>query len=61
MWKFQKKNHAITIPYSFSIFLFFADQLFCGAGKCIAVEHICNGVFDCEWGQDERNCGKLLF
>lgn len=35
----------------------FSDQLFCGAGKCIAVEHICNGVSDCEWGQDERNCG----
>lgn len=45
---------------SFVYVFFIADQLFCGAGKCIAVEHICNGVSDCEWGQDERNCGKLI-
>ena len=28
---------------------------------CIRKERVCNGVDDCDYGSDERNCGKLVF
>ncbi|KZC07370.1 Atrial natriuretic peptide-converting enzyme, partial [Dufourea novaeangliae] len=31
----------------------------CGDRRCMSTSHICNGVMDCPWGQDERYCLKL--
>ncbi|XP_032685944.1 uncharacterized protein LOC116851037 isoform X2 [Odontomachus brunneus] len=31
----------------------------CGERRCMSASHICNGVMDCPWGQDERYCLKL--
>jgi hypothetical protein len=38
--------------------------LFCAEGKCIRgrngfhMNQVCNGVADCQGGEDEVNCGK---
>ena len=32
--------------------------LHCGERRCMSASHVCNGVIDCPWGQDERNCCK---
>ncbi|XP_076753401.1 uncharacterized protein LOC143424905 [Xylocopa sonorina] len=33
--------------------------LHCGERRCMSQSHICDGVMDCPWGQDERYCLKL--
>ncbi|XP_015603349.1 atrial natriuretic peptide-converting enzyme, partial [Cephus cinctus] len=33
--------------------------LHCGERRCMSSSHVCDGVMDCPWGQDERNCLKL--
>lgn len=33
-------------------------SLHCGEKRCMSASHICNGVMDCPWGQDERYCRK---
>ncbi|KAK2578908.1 hypothetical protein KPH14_011122 [Odynerus spinipes] len=33
--------------------------LHCGERRCMSASHICDGVMDCPWGQDERYCLKL--
>ncbi|KAI4503391.1 hypothetical protein M0802_001613 [Mischocyttarus mexicanus] len=33
--------------------------LHCGERRCMEASHICDGVMDCPWGQDERYCVKL--
>ncbi|XP_048507998.1 atrial natriuretic peptide-converting enzyme [Athalia rosae] len=33
--------------------------LHCGERRCMSSLHICDGVIDCPWGQDERNCLRL--
>ncbi|KAK0171613.1 hypothetical protein PV328_005044 [Microctonus aethiopoides] len=33
--------------------------LHCGERRCMSDLHVCNGVMDCPWGQDERNCLRL--
>ncbi|XP_076684868.1 uncharacterized protein LOC143377485 [Andrena cerasifolii] len=35
------------------------SPLHCGERRCMAASHICDGVMDCPWGQDERYCLKL--
>ncbi|XP_017789542.1 PREDICTED: atrial natriuretic peptide-converting enzyme-like [Habropoda laboriosa] len=35
------------------------SQLHCGEGRCMSTNHMCDGVMDCPWGQDERYCLKL--
>lgn len=36
------------------------DQEFrCKNGKCIPNSLVCNGVSDCDTGNDEENCGKF--
>ncbi|XP_008211465.1 atrial natriuretic peptide-converting enzyme isoform X2 [Nasonia vitripennis] len=34
-------------------------SLHCGERRCMSASHICNGVTDCPWAQDERNCLRL--
>ncbi|XP_076662146.1 uncharacterized protein LOC143365660 [Halictus rubicundus] len=31
----------------------------CGEKACISTNHVCDGVMDCPWGQDERYCLRL--
>ncbi|XP_076280974.1 uncharacterized protein LOC143209360 [Lasioglossum baleicum] len=31
----------------------------CGEKACISTTHVCDGVMDCPWGQDERYCLRL--
>ncbi|XP_011298034.1 uncharacterized protein [Fopius arisanus] len=33
--------------------------LHCGERRCMSPTHVCDGVLDCPWGQDERNCLRL--
>ncbi|XP_044580034.1 atrial natriuretic peptide-converting enzyme-like isoform X2 [Cotesia glomerata] len=33
--------------------------LHCGERRCMTASHVCDGVMDCPWGQDERNCIRL--
>ncbi|XP_034945531.1 atrial natriuretic peptide-converting enzyme-like isoform X2 [Chelonus insularis] len=33
--------------------------LHCGERRCMSTIHVCDGVMDCPWGQDERNCLRL--
>ncbi|XP_077279868.1 uncharacterized protein LOC143907164 [Temnothorax americanus] len=35
------------------------SSLHCGEKRCMSASHICDGVMDCPWGQDERYCLKL--
>ncbi|XP_043259003.1 uncharacterized protein LOC122401117 [Colletes gigas] len=35
------------------------SPLHCGERRCMSASHICDGVMDCPWGQDERYCLKL--
>ncbi|KYN29072.1 Atrial natriuretic peptide-converting enzyme [Trachymyrmex cornetzi] len=35
------------------------SSLHCGERRCMSASHICDGVMDCPWGQDERYCLKL--
>ncbi|XP_012537238.2 uncharacterized protein LOC105837206 isoform X1 [Monomorium pharaonis] len=35
------------------------SSLHCGERRCMLAKHICDGVMDCPWGQDERYCLKL--
>ncbi|CAK9832349.1 Atrial natriuretic peptide-converting enzyme [Anthophora retusa] len=35
------------------------SQLHCGEGRCMSASHMCDGVMDCPWGEDERYCLKL--
>lgn len=35
------------------------DTIHCGDTRCMSRLHVCNGVPDCPWGQDERNCVRL--
>ncbi|XP_019885727.1 atrial natriuretic peptide-converting enzyme isoform X2 [Ooceraea biroi] len=35
------------------------SSLHCGERRCMSASHICDGVMDCPWGQDERFCLKL--
>ncbi|XP_011873137.1 PREDICTED: atrial natriuretic peptide-converting enzyme isoform X2 [Vollenhovia emeryi] len=35
------------------------SSLHCGEKRCMSASHICDGVMDCPWGQDERHCLKL--
>ena len=32
------------------------NQFHCGSGVCISQGVVCNGVDDCVYGEDERNC-----
>ncbi|XP_072749852.1 uncharacterized protein [Anoplolepis gracilipes] len=32
---------------------------YCGEKRCMSASHICDGIMDCPWGQDERNCLRL--
>lgn len=32
----------------------------CGENRCMSQVHMCDGVVDCPWGQDERNCCEYL-
>ncbi|XP_015120574.1 atrial natriuretic peptide-converting enzyme [Diachasma alloeum] len=34
-------------------------ELHCGERRCMSSAHVCDGVLDCPWGQDERNCLRL--
>ncbi|XP_011702665.1 PREDICTED: atrial natriuretic peptide-converting enzyme isoform X2 [Wasmannia auropunctata] len=34
-------------------------SLHCGERRCMSASHICDGIMDCPWGQDERYCLKL--
>jgi len=34
------------------------SSLHCGERRCMSASHICDGVMDCPWGQDERYCRK---
>lgn len=34
------------------------SSLHCGDRKCMSASHICDGIMDCPWGQDERYCRK---
>ena len=34
------------------------SPLHCGEKRCMSANHICDGVMDCPWGQDERYCCK---
>lgn len=40
--------------------MLFAGMIHCGEKRCMARSHMCDGIEDCPWGQDERNCCKLL-
>lgn len=33
-------------------------QIYCGEKRCMSQMHVCDGVINCPYGQDERNCGK---
>ncbi|KYN04551.1 Atrial natriuretic peptide-converting enzyme, partial [Cyphomyrmex costatus] len=35
------------------------SSLHCGERRCMSASHICDGIMDCPWGQDERYCLKL--
>ncbi|KAG6796821.1 hypothetical protein HZU73_07807 [Apis mellifera caucasica] len=35
------------------------SPLHCGEKRCMSANHICDGVMDCPWGQDERYCLRL--
>lgn len=37
-----------------------STTLHCGERRCMSSVHVCNGVMDCPWGQDERNCRELI-
>lgn len=39
----------------------FLGEIHCGENKCMTQSHVCDGVLDCPWGQDERNCRKNIF
>ncbi|PNF19617.1 hypothetical protein B7P43_G03230 [Cryptotermes secundus] len=39
--------------------VFRAGMIHCGEKHCMARSHMCDGVEDCPWGQDERNCLRL--
>ena len=32
----------------------------CGENRCMNVSNVCDGIIDCPYGQDERNCSKSL-
>lgn len=34
------------------------SKLHCGKKRCMSASHICDGVMDCPWGEDERYCCK---
>ncbi|CAB0028339.1 unnamed protein product [Trichogramma brassicae] len=34
-------------------------SLHCGERRCMSATHLCDGVLDCPWAQDERNCLRL--
>lgn len=34
------------------------SSLHCGERRCMSASHICDGIMDCPWGQDERYCRK---
>uniref|UniRef100_A0ABD2WFL3 Atrial natriuretic peptide-converting enzyme n=1 Tax=Trichogramma kaykai TaxID=54128 RepID=A0ABD2WFL3_9HYME len=34
-------------------------SLHCGERRCMSATHLCDGVPDCPWAQDERNCLRL--
>jgi len=37
------------------------SSLHCGERRCMSASHICDGIMDCPWGQDERYCRKQTF
>jgi hypothetical protein len=45
---------------------FVPDAIECGYGEfrcpyhCISAGQRCNGVWDCEYGDDERDCGEKV-
>lgn len=53
--KFNKKGKKNSSKNSFPEF----PTLHCGQRRCMSAGHVCNGIMDCPWGQDERNCCKL--
>ena len=34
------------------------QQIQCAPGHCLPIDLICDGMFQCENGTDELNCGK---
>lgn len=33
------------------------EHLKCRSGKCVVASSLCDGVSDCEGGEDEESCG----
>ncbi|XP_043284206.1 atrial natriuretic peptide-converting enzyme isoform X2 [Venturia canescens] len=49
-----KKFNSQTLSKSFV-----KPSVHCGERRCMSAKHVCDGVMDCPWGQDERNCLRL--
>ncbi|XP_014216293.1 atrial natriuretic peptide-converting enzyme-like [Copidosoma floridanum] len=39
--------------------VFAPASLHCGGRRCMSATHVCDGIKDCPWAQDERNCLRL--
>lgn len=46
---------------SFSVTTCSGDQFRCLDGICLSIDKRCNGIADCRNGEDENQCGKLIY
>nr|KAF7435742.1 hypothetical protein H0235_003933 [Vespula pensylvanica] len=57
--KFNNSNKGDKRKFTLSKSTQTKATLHCGERRCMSASHICDGVMDCPWGQDERYCLKL--
>ncbi|XP_046818808.1 uncharacterized protein LOC124424171 isoform X1 [Vespa crabro] len=57
--KFNNSNKGDKRKFTLSKSTQSKATLHCGERRCMSASHICDGVMDCPWGQDERYCLKL--
>ncbi|KAF7991738.1 hypothetical protein HCN44_010539 [Aphidius gifuensis] len=55
----EQSNPGKSKKFGIKDFITKSSTLHCGERRCMSSVHVCNGVMDCPWGQDERNCLRL--
>lgn len=58
--KFNNSNKGDKRKFTLSKNTQTKATLHCGERRCMSASHICDGVMDCPWGQDERYCRKII-